>query len=75
MIDDYELWNQLVRRVRRSGNKAKRVFLHSLVAVDTVDEAIVARTEKKGGSQKELLDALRAYTIRRRAALRYLRGR
>jgi SNF2 family DNA or RNA helicase len=72
LIDDYELWNQLVRRVRRSGNKAKAVTLHSIVAEDTVDEAIIIRTDRKGRRQGSFLEGLRDYTVAKRPALRRL---
>lgn len=65
LIDDFDVYDQFIRRLRRSGNKAKRVVLHRIIARDTVDEAIVARTDAKGKGQQALFDALRDYTLRR----------
>lgn len=63
---DFELHDQLVRRLRRSGNKSTHVFVHLLVCKDTVDEAIVLALRKKDRTQGALLDALREYSAARR---------
>ena len=67
IIWDYELYDQFNRRVRRQGNKAKRVFLHHFVAKDTVDEVKLQTLGWKHRTQKKLLDALRTYVRARRA--------
>jgi SNF2-related domain/Helicase conserved C-terminal domain len=59
--DDYDLYDQLFRRVWRQGNKATFVFRHHLVAVGTVDEAKMRNLARKGTGQKAFLDAMRAY--------------
>lgn len=56
---DYELYDQFIRRVKRSGNTAKHVFVHHFIARNTVDEANYAAMHRKGKGQKTLLDALK----------------
>lgn len=65
LIDSYDDYDQLIRRVRRSGNKAKSVTVHRIIAKDTVDEAIVERTVTKEAGQRDLFDFLREYTLKR----------
>jgi len=62
---DYELYDQLLRRLRRSGNKSAKVFAHLIVAKQTVDEAIVSALRKKKKTQTSLFDALREYSKQR----------
>lgn len=66
---DYELYDQFIRRVLRQGNKHKRVFVHHIIARDTVDEAKLYAVRRKRKGQNALLDALRVY-IRQRPAPR-----
>ena len=56
---DEELHDQFIRRVRRGGNTARRVFAHYLLARDTVDEAVFFALHQKGRVQKAFLDALK----------------
>lgn len=58
---DYELFDQLIKRLARQGSKHKRVFAHLLIARKTVDVAkwYALRAKEKG--QNNLLDALRVY--------------
>ena len=62
---DYELYDQLIRRLRRSGNAAERVFVHHIVAKDTVDEAKMLAMRRKKNTQNNLLDALKEYSSQR----------
>lgn len=55
---DYEVYDQVIRRVLRQGNKAKRVFIHRILAKNTVDHAVVATLAGKEKTQKSLFDAL-----------------
>jgi SNF2 family DNA or RNA helicase len=71
---DYELYDQTIRRLLRSGNGSARVFSHLLVAKDTVDEAKAASMREKEKGQDALLDAMSEYTARRRKALGVMRG-
>lgn len=60
---DYELYDQLIRRLRRSGSKAAQVFVHRFVAKGTLDMDIVNTVlPSKKGTQQALFDAL----VRRR---------
>ena len=61
---DYELYDQLIRRLKRQGSAAKHVFVHHLIARDTVDEAVLAAMQRKRKGQNALLDALKAYKVR-----------
>lgn len=67
IIWDFELYDQFNRRVRRQGNSAKRVFIHHIVAKDTVDEVKLGVLGWKHRTQKKLLDALRGHVRARRA--------
>ncbi len=40
-IYDYDLYDQYNRRVLRSGNKSKTIFIHHIIARNTIDEIIV----------------------------------
>lgn len=59
MFWDLELYDQFIKRVRRQGNKAKRVFVHHLIAKDTVDEVVFHVQRDKSRTQTALLDALK----------------
>ncbi len=63
---DWELVDQMIRRVRRPGNKHADVFVHYIVASRTIDEAKMKSLRTKQKSQNGLLDALRAYAQERR---------
>lgn len=58
---NYEEYDQFNRRVRRQGNRAKRVFVHHLVAQGTIDEVILAALKLKRRGQNALFEALRSY--------------
>jgi SNF2 family DNA or RNA helicase len=66
ITDDYELYDQIVRRLLRSGNTSSHVFSHLIVAKDTVDEVKVTRLRRKKGTQDNLLEAMEIYTAARR---------
>lgn len=57
---DYELFDQFIRRVRRQGNKHKRVYCHFFVAEGTIDEVILAAQRSKKRGQDALFTALQA---------------
>lgn len=59
MTWDYELWDQFVRRVRRQGNKAARVYCHHIIAEDTVDEAMLYALKSKRRGQNSLFEGLK----------------
>lgn len=58
MFWDLELYDQFIKRVRRQGNKAKRVFVHHIMARDTIDEIVYFAQRSKTKTQTALLDAL-----------------
>jgi SNF2 family DNA or RNA helicase len=58
---DFELYDQFNRRIRRSGNRNKQVFVYHFVARNTVDEAKIRALKSKAHTQRNLLDALRVY--------------
>lgn len=68
MTTNYEWYDQLTRRLRRSGNVSKHVTNHLLVAKDTVDEAKLASLRLKRGNQDRFFVAMQEYTAKRTAA-------
>lgn len=56
---NYELDDQLIRRVLRQGNKAKQVFVHRIITKDTIDEVILSTLKLKKKGQNALFDALK----------------
>jgi SNF2 family DNA or RNA helicase len=58
---DWELVDQMIRRVRRPGNRHADIFVHYLCATNTVDEAKLRSLKRKKKGQDGLLDALREY--------------
>lgn len=55
-----ELSEQFVGRVHRQGQKEKRVIVHTIMARDTVEEAVWYAVHNKAKTQNGLLDALKA---------------
>lgn len=55
LIWDFELVDQVIRRVYRQGQKSKRVFVHWIVARNTVDELILPVLRDKELVQKSFL--------------------
>lgn len=66
---NYDDWDQANKRVRRQGNSASRVFVHMLLAKDTVDMAKYAAMQNKAKTQKELMDAMRRYSATRKRVI------
>ena len=64
MFWDLELYDQFIKRVRRQGNKALRVFVHHIMCKGTVDEDVWYSLKSKAKTQGALLEAL--ITRRRR---------
>ena len=65
LIWNYEDYMQFIRRIRRQGNKSKKVFVHRIIARDTVDEAKVDALANKHDTQYSFLTALKDYARRR----------
>lgn len=66
MFWDLELYDQFIKRVRRQGNKALRVFVHHIMARDTIDEVVWYSLKSKDKTQSALLAALQTIRSRRR---------
>lgn len=56
---NFELYDQFIRRVYRQGQKSKRVFVHHIIANDTIDEDIISALKSKDKNQRALFDALK----------------
>lgn len=59
MFWDLEAYDQFFKRVRRQGNKAKRVFNHHFMARGTVDQTIYYAQRGKERTQNALFEALK----------------
>jgi hypothetical protein len=57
-IWDLELWDQFIRRLRRSGNKAAAVIRHVLIVKDTIDELALQALVEKDTTQARLKRSL-----------------
>lgn len=55
---DYELYDQFNRRLLRQGNQADQVFVHHILAKDTIDQAMFYALQRKRKGQQALFDAL-----------------
>jgi len=55
---DLEVYEQFIKRVWRQGQK-ERVFVHHVIAKDTVDEVVLKALQKKDKTQRALLTALK----------------
>lgn len=58
---NFELYDQFNRRVRRQGNKHKRVYVHHIIAEDTIDEVVMSTLKTKNAGQNALFRALKKY--------------
>lgn len=58
---DRELYDQLIARLRRQGTKLKRLYVHRIVGLNTVDFAVLRALRSKDKTQRALLGALRTY--------------
>lgn len=59
MTYDYNLYDQFNRRVLRQGNKSRSVFVHHILARDTIDEVILKVLKSKEHNQETLFSALK----------------
>ena len=59
MTWDFELYDQFIRRVRRQGSKAKKVFVHHLLAKGTVDGLMLRAIQSKRAGHEALFTALK----------------
>jgi SNF2 family DNA or RNA helicase len=56
---DLDLYEQFIRRVLRQGNAAEKVFVHHIVANDTIDDVMLKALATKRVGQAVLFDALK----------------
>jgi SNF2 family DNA or RNA helicase len=54
-----ELYQQLIKRLHRQGQKEERVFLHRIITRNTVDERLMPLLRIKGQNQDRITDAVR----------------
>jgi SNF2 family DNA or RNA helicase len=54
-----ELYQQFIKRLHRSGQKAEHVLLHRILAKNTVDFNVMKAITKKGATQDDITDAVR----------------
>jgi SNF2 family DNA or RNA helicase len=64
---DFEMYDQTIRRVYRHGSTAERVFVHRLIARDTLDEVVASVLRAKQRRQDALFKALKAHIRRSRS--------
>lgn len=57
----WELYDQFIRRVRRSGNTSERVFNHILRVPDTIDDLKLTAVRKKCKTHAEFMGLLLSY--------------
>lgn len=60
---DYELYDQLNRRLRRNGNESDHVHVYHFIVKDSVEEKVYYTLRRKFKTQKALLDALKSDAI------------
>ena len=61
---NFELYDQFIRRIFRQGQKSKQVFVHHVIADDTVDEAVLKALRSKNKGQQALFEALTSRRVR-----------
>lgn len=66
MTWDFDLYDQLIRRVHRQGQKADRVFVHHILAANTVDIDMLYALRGKRRGQNALFEALKGAGDRRK---------
>lgn len=67
---NYEDYDQLNRRIWRQGNKASHVFVHHIIARNTVDEALLGSVKSKAKGQNAFFSALQALAENKRRGLK-----
>ena len=58
---NYENYDQFIKRVHRQGSRHKQVFVHHIIARDTIDEVMLGVLQNKGKVQHDFLTALKGY--------------
>lgn len=65
----FELYEQVIQRVRRSGSKAQSVTVHRILARNTIDEKVIKVLAMRDGAQHNFLEMLRTMSEARRNSL------
>lgn len=60
---DWELYDQFIRRVRRSGNETARIFNHLLIVRGTIDEEKLQSVSDKDFTERRLQAALNSQIL------------
>ena len=60
MTWDFDQYDQFIRRVRRQGQKSKQVFVHHILARNTVDVDMLYALKSKRRGQDALFEALKS---------------
>ena len=60
---DYELYTQAIARVWRQGQEKGRVFVHRIMAEDTLDGTVAKTLLRKEGTQERLIQAIKARAL------------
>jgi SNF2 family DNA or RNA helicase len=63
---DKEGHEQAIQRVLRQGNKSKRVFVHNIIAHNTIDMTILYLLRSKAKGQSALFSALKELSLKRK---------
>lgn len=51
-------YEQVIDRIKRSGSKASRVFVHRILAKDTIDEKVIGVLDRRDRDQRDFLKLL-----------------
>lgn len=62
---NYEHYDQFNRRILRQGSKHKKVFVHHIIARDTIDQVKLIALNRKYRVQNDLFDALKEFLKKR----------
>lgn len=62
---DFELYDQMIRRVHRQGNQEDRVFVYHLTCMATIDEVVYQALKAKRKGQQALFTGLKELRKRR----------
>lgn len=63
--DDYDHYDQTFKRVRRQGNKSAFVMRHHFITRGTVDEPKMRNLKRKGTEQKDFMEAMKEYCLKK----------
>lgn len=68
MIYSCELWQQLIKRLHRSGQLEDMVWVKPIIVRGTIDEAAYAAVKRKGEKQESFIGSLRDFIKQKQAA-------